>query len=99
MDQAKKLFSSLNVTQRFTILVCGIAVAAAVLWFSRWQHDRGLRPLYSSLAPEDASAMVVKLRESGVDYRVSENGSTLLVPEDRVPELRLEMAGLGLPKT
>jgi flagellar M-ring protein FliF len=58
-----------------------------------------MRPLYTSLAPEDASAIVGKLRESGVDYRITENGSTLLVPETRVPELRLEMAGLGLPKT
>jgi flagellar M-ring protein FliF len=99
MDQLKKLLSSLSIVQRFTILFCGIAVAAAVLWFSRWQHDRGLRPLFSSLAPEDASAMVAKLRESGVDYRVSENGTVLFVPEERVPELRLEMAGLGLPKT
>ncbi|MGD0434881.1 MAG: flagellar basal-body MS-ring/collar protein FliF [Bryobacteraceae bacterium] len=99
MDQAKKLLSSLSIVQRFTIVLCGIAVAAGVLWFSRWQHEQGMRPLYSSLAPEDASAMVQKLRESGVAYRVSENGTTLLVPEDRVPELRLEMAGLGLPKT
>lgn len=99
MDQAKKLLASLSVVQRFTIVICGIGVAALVMWFSRFEHDRGMRPLYSSLAPEDASAMVAKLRESGVDYRVSENGTTLLVPEDRVPELRLEMAGLGLPKT
>jgi flagellar M-ring protein FliF len=51
------------------------------------------------LAPEDASAIVQKLHEGGIDYKIVNNGSELLVTEDKVPELRLEMAGLGLPKT
>ncbi|MBZ5610093.1 MAG: flagellar M-ring protein FliF [Acidobacteriia bacterium] len=99
MEQTKKLLSSLSGRQMVTILICAIAVAGGVAWFTNYQREAGLRPLYTSLAPEDASAIVAKLRENGVAYRVSENGTSLLVPEARVPELRLEMAGLGLPKT
>jgi flagellar M-ring protein FliF len=99
MDQAKKLLSALNGRQLLTIVICAAAVVGGVVWFSYWQRESGFRPLYTSLAPEDASAMVQKLRETGVDYKISENGTTLLAPEARIPELRLEMAGLGLPKT
>jgi flagellar M-ring protein FliF len=99
MDQIKKLLAALSLRQLLTIAVSAIAVGAAVLWLSRYQHESSLRPLYSSLAPEDASAIVQKLREAGVEYRVSESGGSVLVPEARIPELRLEMAGLGLPKT
>ena len=99
MEQLKKLLLSLTAMQRVTILFCALAMAAGVVWFSRWQQDAGLRPLYTSLAPEDANAMIQKLREGGVVYKVGENGTSLLVPEARVAELRLEMAGLGLPKT
>ena len=99
MEQLKKLLASLTTMQRVTIVVCALAMAAGVMWFSRWQQDAGMRPLYTALSPEDASAMVAKLRESGVVYKVGENGTSLLVPEARVAELRLEMAGLGLPKT
>src|SRR4029077_21199068 len=60
--------------------------------------ESGMRPLYTSLAPEDAGAIVLKLRESGVDYRVTDNGTTLMVPDAKAPELRLQMAGLGLPQ-
>jgi flagellar M-ring protein FliF len=98
MDQVKKLLSSLSAQQLTAIVICAIAVGGGVMWFSHWQRESGLRPLYTSLAPEDATAMVQKLKEGGVDYRVADNGTTLLVPEDRVPELRLEMAGLGLPQ-
>jgi len=99
MDQLKKLLSSLPGRQLWTIVICTVAVGIGIMAFSRWQRENGMRPLYTSLSPEDASSMVQKLREGGVDYRISENGATLLVPEDKVPELRLEMAGLGLPKT
>src|ERR1700682_4079681 len=99
MDQIKKLLSSLTAGQAFSIVLCAIAVGGGILWFSHFERESGMRPLYTSLSPEDASAMVQKLREGGVDYRISENGTTLMVPEQRVPELRLEMAGLGLPKT
>ena len=99
MEQLKKLLASLTTMQRVTIVVCALAMAAGVMWFSRWQQDAGMRPLYTALSPEDASAMVAKLREGGVVYKVGENGTSLMVPEARVAELRLEMAGLGLPKT
>jgi flagellar M-ring protein FliF len=99
MEQLKKLLASLTAMQRVTIVLCALAMAAGVMWFSRWQQDAGMRPLYTALSPEDASAMVAKLREGGVVYKVGENGTSLMVPEARVAELRLEMAGLGLPKT
>jgi len=82
-----------------TIAIVAIAVVGGVMGLSRWERESGLRPLYSGLAPEDASAIVQKLHEGGVDYKIVNNGTELLAPEDKVPELRLEMAGLGLPKT
>jgi flagellar M-ring protein FliF len=99
MDQVKKLLGALNPRQLATIALVALAVVAGVIAFSRWQHDSAMRPLYTGLAPEDANAIVQKLHESGVDYKISNNGTELLAPEDKVPELRLQMAGLGLPKT
>jgi flagellar M-ring protein FliF len=99
MDQAKKLFGSLTPRQLVSIAVAAIAVVAGVMLLMRWQRDSSLRPLYTGLAPEDASAIVQKLREAGIDYKISNNGTELMAPEDKIPELRLQMAGSGLPKT
>ena len=98
MNQVKKLFSSLTPQQLAAIVICALAVVGGVVWFSHWQRESGLRPLYTSLSADDAGAMVQKLKEGGIDYRLADNGTTVLVPEDKVPELRLEMAGLGLPQ-
>ncbi len=99
MDQFKKLFGALTPRQLLTIVVVAIAVVGGVMGFSHWERESGMKPLYSGLSPEDASAIVQKLHEGGVDYKIVNNGTELLAPEDKVPELRLEMAGLGLPKT
>src|SRR5690348_11617201 len=99
MDEIKRLFGSLTNTQRFSILVVVLAAIGSITWFTKWQHERDFRPLFTSLSPEDAGAMVQKLKEKSVDYRVSDNGTSILVPEDKLAELRLEMAALGLPKT
>ena len=99
MDQVKKLFASLTARQLTSIVIVAIAVVGAVMGLSKWQRESGMRPLYTGLAPEDASAIVQKLREGGIDYKISSNGTEVMAPEDKVPELRLQMAGSGLPKT
>jgi flagellar M-ring protein FliF len=88
MDQAKKLLGALTARQLATIVIVAIAVVAGVMGFSRWERESGLRTLYTGLAPEDASAIVQKLHEAGVEYKITNNGTELLAPEDKVPELR-----------
>jgi flagellar M-ring protein FliF len=53
--------------------------------------------LFSGLPEADAAAVVAKLKELKVPHRVVEGGR-IEVPEERVHEIRLEMAGAGLPR-
>jgi flagellar M-ring protein FliF len=75
------------------------AVVAVLVAFSRWNQERDFRPLYSALSPEDAGAVVAKVRESGSEFRLSENGTVVLVPSAKVAELRLQLAAAGIPKS
>jgi len=54
--------------------------------------------LFSQLDRDDASAIVAKLKELKIPYRVDGDGTTIEVPESRARELRLELAGSGLPR-
>jgi flagellar M-ring protein FliF len=98
MDQIKRLIATLSVRQRWTILIAGIFAAAGFYGLAHWQTENSFKPLYNALAPEDAAVVVQKLKEGGTPYRLSSNNSTISVPEDKVAELRLEMAGAGVPK-
>ena len=61
--------------------------------------SRRMRVAIVSRAAEDAGAVVAKLKESGVDYRVSDDGTSVLVSSGRVAETRLQLASAGLPRT
>jgi flagellar M-ring protein FliF len=95
----KRLLNTLTWKQCLSILIAAGAVVAALVAFSRWNQERDFRPLYSELAPEDAGAIVAKVRESGTEFRLSENGTVVLVPSAKVAELRLQLAAAGIPKS
>jgi flagellar M-ring protein FliF len=94
-----KLFSNLSLGQRITIAFVALAVAGGIYGLVHWQKETDFKPLYTGVSQEDAAAIVQKLKESGVEYRLPEAGGAVLVPSARVAELRLAMAAAGLPKT
>lgn len=94
----RKLLASLTLGQRVAVVVV-VALAGVGIWaFARWQKEKNFRPLYSGLSPEDAGAVVERLRQSGVEYRLGEDGRVVLAPAERVAELRLALASEGLPR-
>ena len=99
LSQFRRLWSSLSVRQRVSIGVTAAAVIGALFLFSWWRNERDFLPLYTAMAPEDAGAIVAKLKESGTEYRVADGGASVLVPSARVAETRLAMAASGLPKS
>jgi flagellar M-ring protein FliF len=95
----KSVFANLTLRQRVTIGLMVVAVAAIMYALVHWQKEADFKPLYTGLAPEDAGAIVQKLKESGVDYRLPEAGGVVMVPSGRLAELRLTMATVGLPRS
>ncbi len=53
--------------------------------------------LYRNLDPAAASPLLQELRSRGVPYQLDDYGSTIKVPANVSDELRIEMAGKGLP--
>ncbi len=99
MDQLRRLFLSLSVRQTITLAAAAAAVAGGLVYFQRWNNERSFHPIYSGLAAEDASGVVAKLREGGVEYRLTSDGGTVLVRSDKIADLRLLLASAGLPKS
>src|SRR5690242_13645872 len=99
MEQLKQLITGLSLKQKISIAAAAILTIGGLLGFTHWKKEADFRPLYSSMAPEDAAAVVGKLRETGVEYRLTENGGTVLIPSAKLAESRLTLAAAGLPKT
>lgn len=99
MGQLKKLLASLTTSQRIVIIAAALLVSGGLYWFAHYRKEADFKPLYTGLAAEDSAAVVQKLKESGVEYRISETGDAVLVPSAKLAEMRLDMAAAGLPKT
>lgn len=82
------------------MLIAGVAFlsiaafAALILIANRTDY----RPLFTNLAAEDAGEIVKKLKEAKTPYQVTADGKGILVPADKVHELRLSLASEGLPQ-
>src|SRR4051794_16289678 len=99
MGQLTNLVRSLSRKQQISIGVIALVVIAALYAFTTWHREQGFKPLYTAVAPEEAASIIQKIKESGSDYRLSDNGSIISVPSAKVAELRLELAAAGLPKS
>ncbi|MCP5106253.1 MAG: flagellar M-ring protein FliF [bacterium] len=54
--------------------------------------------LYSNLSPKDSGMILEQLKGRKTPYKIEAGGSVIRVPEDQIPELRIELAAAGLPE-
>lgn len=99
MEPLRQIWERLTPRQRILIGVALVAVLGGLYAFTRYQKEKDYKPLFTHLAAEDAGTLTAKLKEKGVEYRLSEDSSSVLVPSARLAELRLELAAEGLPRS
>ncbi len=89
-----------NLSRPMRVLIASTALALALL--GSWLAFRDASPpyttLFTNLERDDAAMVVAKLKELKVPYRLQGDGAVIEVPEDKARELRLELAGAGLPR-
>jgi flagellar M-ring protein FliF len=78
-----------------------IGLAALIsfgLGFFLWSgKDGGMQPLYGSMAPQDAAQVADALRTTGIPFEIDRTTGQIMVPAERLHEIRLQLAGQGLP--
>lgn len=72
-----------------------ILLAIVALWF----RGPDYKVLFSNLQDRDGGAIISALAQMNVPYQLTENGTAILVPADRVHETRLQLAQQGLPRS
>jgi flagellar M-ring protein FliF len=78
------------------MLAGGLVAVAAILF---WTLKPTYVPLFSQLESAEASEVMEALTQLGVPYRVDNSSGRIEIPQQRVAETRLQLAGQGLPKS
>ncbi|ATG17834.1 flagellar basal body M-ring protein FliF [Providencia alcalifaciens] len=100
--EAKKGFASLiesiKADPKIPLIIAGAAAISIIVALLLWFRSPDYRVLLSNLSAKDGGDIVSQLTQMNVPYQIADNGSAILVPADKVHELRLKLAQSGLPK-
>lgn len=94
--QFLELWRRLKMGQRVAVVLAALGtlgLTGALIYYGT-QPNYGV--LFADLKPADAQAIVEKLKAANVPYQISNSGTTINVPFERISELRLQMAGAGV---
>ena len=96
--QTGERFRELSQGQKVAAMVLSTVTIGSIFAMLFWIKSPDLQLLYANLSEQDASAIVDNLKTQKIPYELSNQGKTIRVPANQVHEVRLKMAGEGLPE-
>ena len=99
VGQAKGFLNGLTLKQR-TMLIGGTVLVAATLYvFVQLIAKPDNKTLYSGLSAADAQDITASLAAKKIPYEQSPDGTSILVPADKLDSARLEIASQPMPRS
>ncbi|MBI5748839.1 MAG: flagellar M-ring protein FliF, partial [Nitrospinae bacterium] len=98
LNQLKETLEKIPAGRRIAIFAAAGIVLTAMIVMIFLAQKQDFQLLYSNLSSEDASAILSKLKDKRIQYKISADGGSIMVPSSNVYELRLQLAGEGLPQ-
>jgi flagellar M-ring protein FliF len=77
-----------------TVLLLGFFIFLATR-----ASNPAMSPIYTNVTLEDSGAIVEELEKAGVPYELTAGGKQIMVPSDKVEQMRVKLASLGLPNS
>ncbi len=97
-EQISGIFRTMPLSRKILMAAVLLLLGAGFFAIYLYGQKAVYQPLFGKLSAEDAAAVVEKLREQRVPFQIEGGGTLILVPSDQVYDLRLTLAGMGLPK-
>ncbi|MCX5875885.1 MAG: flagellar basal-body MS-ring/collar protein FliF, partial [Deltaproteobacteria bacterium] len=98
LEQIASIAKGLSMTQKILGLVVIAVVVGGLLSLTTGSKETSYKVLFSGLNQEDAGEVLTKLKDQRIPYKLSDDGGAILVPATQVYEVRLTLAGEGLPR-
>jgi flagellar M-ring protein FliF len=96
---AVKGLAELTIARQIGIML-GLAFSVAIgVAIVLWSQEPSYGRLYSEIGEKDVSEILEVLTTQGIKYKVEEGSGVIMVPADKVNEVKLKLAGLGLPRS
>lgn len=98
MTRLREAFARLSSQQKLLLAIALAAIVALLVGTWLWSKQPEYRVLFANISEKDGGAIITALEQSGVPYKYSEGGTAILVPAEKVHDVRLRLASQGLPR-
>jgi flagellar M-ring protein FliF len=96
--QLAGIWKQLGINQRISVMMATGLVVLGLVGLAYWSSRMDYSLLYGKLDDGEASKVIAALDDAKIPYKVGAGGSSILVPADKVYQVRMQMAGKGIPQ-
>lgn len=97
-SQFQKYWQNLSTQQKIIVSGLTLLILSSLIAGSFYISKPSMVALFSNLSQEDASGIITKLKETKIQFEITDGGRTIRVPEKDLYETRLSLAGQGIPQ-
>ncbi len=94
----KSMLENIWRNPRIIFFIAAAAAISVVIALMFWAKEPDFRVLYNNISEQDGGEIVTQLAQMQIPYRFAEHDGSILIPADKVYEVRLKLAQQGLPK-
>jgi flagellar M-ring protein FliF len=98
LSQLKATFVNLSFGKKITLSSLMVGSITGFMLLISWSGQSEFQALFTNLEPQDAGVILTRLKEQKIDYRIASNGTTILIPQQHIYEIRMKLASEGLPR-
>ena len=96
--QLAETWKHLGLNQRVSLVLGAGVVLAGLLGLSLWSSRPDFVLLYGKLDDGEAAKVMAALDDAKIPYKTGRGGSSILVPSDKVYQMRAQLAAKGIPR-
>ncbi len=97
LERVREWWQTSDRQTRLIAVGSAVGLVVVMIALSFWATQPEWDVLYTGLSPTDSGAIVARLKQAKVPYRLSAGGSTIEVPAQHRDEMLLSLAAEGLP--
>ena len=98
MGQLGNIWNGISFSHKFIMIMMTMGFVGGIIGVTQWARTPDFALLYGELGPKESGEIVDVLKEENVPFQIRGNGSAIAVPSEKVHEMRLKLAGKGLPR-
>ncbi|MBU4532787.1 MAG: flagellar M-ring protein FliF [Firmicutes bacterium] len=95
LSGAAEKWRGMGSTHKVAVILLAVALVVTVFYTGSYVQQANYAPLFTQVDPREAGPIIDRLDAMKVPYRLTDGGSTIQVPKNRVYEARIQLASSG----